>query len=65
MTASEVFLLLSCTLGLAWKVSSILREQRGAAKKRLDQNRKKWGITKKGLFAEAENDDDDEEALWE
>jgi hypothetical protein len=58
-----VFLLLSCTAGLGWKVSSILREQKSAAKKRLDQNGKKWGIQKGGLFEEP--DEDEDEALWE
>ena len=64
MSVSDILLLLSCTVGLACKVRSMVMQHRAAARKRLDVHGERWGIRKGGLFADVDDDDEDE-ALWE
>lgn len=64
MTVSDILLILACTVGLAMKVNSMIREHRAAARKRLeDHGERRWGIRKPGLFEGSENED--EEQFWE
>ena len=42
----------------------MVMQHRAAAQKRLDVHGERWGIRKGGIFADVD-DDDEEEALWE
>ena len=63
MTLSKVLLLVASTIGLIWKIRVVFAENRAKARDRMrDSAERRWGMSKRGIFDEPEEEDD---AFWE